>query len=178
MFWSLHLKLKWPRSGLVWTSIREGVYAEAFDILIDWYPSKKVVKLPADGEIAFTSRAELAEATARLLVGQGFEREIVLLTTQGTIRPKDIVDIINETTGRQVEFELVTEEVYLHAASEDQRDKPREWYEQLAAWWKAFSQGDARSTHPLMRDVLGREPMTPREAIKSLLSKNRDYSYT
>ena len=55
-----------PRSGLTYTSIREGIYTECFTIFLDWYPEHTgTMALPADGEVAYTPRAELGEASAR-----------------------------------------------------------------------------------------------------------------
>ncbi|KAM0475739.1 hypothetical protein ACHAP7_007236 [Fusarium lateritium] len=59
-------------SGLVYTSIREGVYAEAFSFFLDWKPDSTKVLLPADGDIAFTGRPELSEATARIMIRGGY----------------------------------------------------------------------------------------------------------
>ena len=58
-----------PRSGLTYTSIREGIYTECFTIFLDWYPERTgTMTLPADGEVAYTPRAELGEASARIMV--------------------------------------------------------------------------------------------------------------
>ena len=74
------------RSGLTYTSIREGVYAECFTIFLDWYPERTgSIVLPADGEVAFTSRAELGEATARIMIQGGYENQTILFTAEETI---------------------------------------------------------------------------------------------
>lgn len=49
---------------------------------MDWYPTTDIVYLPSDGPVAFTLRDELGEATARLMILGGHDREIVLLTAQ------------------------------------------------------------------------------------------------
>ncbi|KAJ5826072.1 hypothetical protein N7474_003210 [Penicillium riverlandense] len=147
-------------SGITFTSIREGVYTEAFPIFLGWYPSKSTVYLPADGPVAFTLRTELGEATARLMIQGGHEKEIVLLTAQETITFTEIVDVINETTGRQVQVKIVPPQEY-----------------KLVSWYDAISQGDTSTIDPLMADVLGRQPVPPREAIRALLKDNRDYEW-
>ncbi|KAL3491897.1 hypothetical protein BJX62DRAFT_115458 [Aspergillus germanicus] len=165
-------------SGLTYTSIREGVYTEAFPVFLNWYPDSTTVSLPADGEIAFTRRGELGEATARLMIKGGHDNEIVLLTSEETITAKEVVDVINETTGRQVKFEIVSPEVYarVHGAN-DQGGKPQAFFEMVATWWGDISNGELRTTHGLMREILGRGPTKPRDALKALLTENRDYTW-
>lgn len=67
------------QSQLVWTIVREGVYADAFPVFLNWYPKdpQQVLYLPCDGEVAFALRDELGEATAKLMMVDGFERQNV-----------------------------------------------------------------------------------------------------
>ncbi|KAF4266766.1 hypothetical protein KXW98_000277 [Aspergillus fumigatus] len=165
-------------SGLTFTSIREGVYADAFPLFINWYPDTTTVSLPADGRCAFTLRKELGEANARLMLQGGHENEIVLLTAGETISFAETVDVINETTGRNVRFQIVSPEEYVRlSAANDQGGKPAEFFQALVSWYDSVAQGEISHTHPLMKEVLGREPTTPREAIRGFLLENRDYTW-
>ncbi|KAL4951642.1 hypothetical protein BDW69DRAFT_169566 [Aspergillus filifer] len=165
-------------SGLTYTSIREGVYLEAFPVFMNWYPDSKTVSLPTDGEIAYTQRAELGEATARLMIKGGYENEIVLLTAEETITAKEVVDIINETTNRQVEFKLVSSEDYVIANStDDQGQKPIAFFEKVASWWEDIAEGALRTTNPLMREVLGRKPTGPRDGLREILRGDPNYTW-
>lgn len=167
------------RSGINYTSVREGIYAEAFGIMTDWYPEQELIRLPADGKIAFTSRVELAEATARLMVRGGHDRQIVLLTSGEALSPPQVVDVINETTGRQVKVEFLPRDEYIrHSLENNPRNKPKEHYEMVASWWEEFAHGSASTTDPLMADLLEREPTKSTEAIKQLLQGDRDYTYS
>ncbi|KAL2870401.1 putative NmrA-like family protein [Aspergillus lucknowensis] len=165
-------------SGLTYTSIREGAYAEAFPVFLNWYPDSTIVRLPADGDIAFTRRAELAEATARIILKGGYNNQIVLFTSGETITAKEIVDVINETSGRHVKFEIVSPEEYIRAnGTNDQGGKPKAFFEMVATWWADIAKGELCTTHDLMREILGREPTKPREAVRGLLTENRDYTW-
>ncbi|KAL3430761.1 hypothetical protein BDV09DRAFT_177850 [Aspergillus tetrazonus] len=165
-------------SGLTYTSIREGVYAEAFPVFINWYPDSTTVTLPADGEIAYTRRAELGEATARIMLQGGYENQIVLFTAEETITSKEIVDIINETTKRQVQFEIVSPQEYIRINSaNDQGGKPKAFFEMVLTWWEDIAKGELRTTHPLMREILGRPPTKPQDALRALLTDNPDYTW-
>ncbi|KAL4936164.1 hypothetical protein BDV06DRAFT_205548 [Aspergillus oleicola] len=165
-------------SGLSYTSIREGVYTEAFPVFMNWYPDSKAVMLPADGEIAYTRRSELGEATARLMIKGGYENATVLLTAEETITSKEIVDIINETTDRQVDFRLVSHEEYVRVNSRnDKGGKPEVFFESVSSWWEDIAQGALRTTNPLMREILGREPTKPRDALREILNENPGYTW-
>ncbi|RDW81243.1 putative NmrA-like family protein [Aspergillus mulundensis] len=165
-------------SGITYTSIREGVYTEAFPVFMNWYPDSTAVTLPADGEIAYTRRAELGEATARIMLRGGYENQIVLFTAEETITAKEVVDIINETTKRAVKFEIVSPEEYVRVNSaSDQGRKPRAFFEMVSTWWEDIAKGELRTTHPLMREVLGRAPTRPRDALRAILTENPDYTW-
>ncbi|KAB8263618.1 hypothetical protein BDV32DRAFT_110749 [Aspergillus pseudonomiae] len=165
------------KSGVTYTSIREGVYTDAFPVFLNWYPDSTTVPLPCDGPMAMTLRSELGEATARLMIAGGHENEIVLLTAEDTIRPSEIVDIINATTGRQVQFQRVSPEEYIQTyAGNDKGGKPKTFFEKTLTWYEGIEKGELVTTHPLMRELLGREPTKPREAIRGLLA-NPDYTW-
>lgn len=143
-----------------------------------WYPSTSTVYLPSDGPIAFTLRDELGEANARLMIRGGHDKEIVLLTSQEAVTFGEIADIINETTGRNVQVKLVSSEEYVQLrSSNDEGGKPEAFFRKLLSWYDAIAQGDAGTTDPLMTQVLGREPMSPRDAIRGFLRENRDYEW-
>ncbi|QMW46707.1 hypothetical protein G4B11_010162 [Aspergillus flavus] len=166
------------KSGVTYTSIREGIYTEAFPVLLNWYPDSTTVPLPSDGPMALTLRSELGEATARLMIAGGHENEIVLLTAEDTIRPSEIVDIINQTTGREVKFERVSPEGYIRIYGEnDQGGKPKAFFQQTLTWYEGIEKGELATTHSLMRELLGREPTKPRDAIQGLLLENPNYTW-
>nr|XP_036582558.1 nmrA-like family protein [Colletotrichum truncatum]KAF6791262.1 nmrA-like family protein [Colletotrichum truncatum] len=165
-------------SGLTYTSIREGIYMEAFSVFLDWHPETTKLILPADGEVAYTLRADLGEGTARIMIRGGYENQIVLFTAEEAIGAKEIVDIINETTARQVKLEVVSREEYLHlSTTQDEGGRPREYFEMIATIWDDIVDGALSTTHPLLHEILGREPTKPRDALRQLLVENRDYVY-
>ncbi|PIG80911.1 nmrA-like family protein [Aspergillus arachidicola] len=166
------------KSGVTYTSIREGIYTEAFPVLLNWYPDSTTVPLPSDGPMALTLRSELGEATARLIITGGHENEIVLLTAEDTVRPSQIVDIINQTTGREVKFERVSPEEYIRIYGEnDQGGKPKAFFQQTLTWYEGIEKGEVATMHSLMRELLGREPTKPHDAIRGLLLENPNYTW-
>ncbi|KAJ5192830.1 hypothetical protein N7449_008972 [Penicillium cf. viridicatum] len=165
-------------SGLVYTCIREGIYTEAFPLFLNWYADTTHIILPYDGEVAFTSREDLAEGTARLMIRGGYEKETVLLTAGETITAMEIVDTINQVTGRQLPMQLVSKEEFLaHHTQHDKGKKSMELFEILASWWKAAARGELKLTDGLLGEILGREPLTPQQAVKKLLQNRADHTW-
>ncbi|KAJ5091971.1 hypothetical protein NUU61_006841 [Penicillium alfredii] len=163
-------------SGITFTSIREGCYTDAFPVFMGWYPTTSTVYLPSDGPVAFTLRDELGEATARLMIRGGHDKEIVLLTAQQIVTFQEIVDVINDTTGRQVRLQLVSPDEFVRLkANDDEGGKPEGFFRMLLSWYDAIANGETATTDPLMADLLGREPVSPREAIRAFLTEDRDY---
>jgi len=142
-----------------------------------WYPSSSTVCLPSDGPVAFTLRAELGEATARLMIRGGHDREIVLLTAQETITFSEIVDLINETTGRRVQFKIVSPQEFVRVNADDVGGKPEGFFKALVSWYDGISKGETSTIDPLMADLLGRDPVSPTEAIRGLLTGDRNYEW-
>ncbi|OJJ50788.1 hypothetical protein ASPZODRAFT_126729 [Penicilliopsis zonata CBS 506.65] len=163
-------------SGVTFTSIREGIYTEAFPLFLGWYPNTQTVYIPSDGPVAFTSRTELGEANARLMMRGGFENEIVLLTAQEAITFAQMVNVINKTTQRNVKLEVVSSSQYVQLnAARDEGEKPAAFFETLVSWYDGITNGDASATHPLMAEILGRDPKTATQVVRDLLTENRNY---
>ncbi|OKL62529.1 hypothetical protein UA08_02411 [Talaromyces atroroseus] len=165
-------------SGITYTSIREGIYGDAFPLFLQWYPSTETIYIPDDGEITYTSRVELGEANARLLIKGGHENEIVLLTANEPLRAADIIKIINETTNRNVKLTIVSPEEYVRYHTENDIGKKAEgfWRSRLT-WFDGIAKGDAKVSNPLMRELLGREPKTGSQQIREFLGENPNYTW-
>lgn len=166
------------RSGVTYTSIREGIYGDAFPLFLQWYPSTETVILPEDGIITYTSREELGEANAKLLLKGGHENEIVLLTANEPLRGADIIKIINETTNRNVKLRFVSPEEYVKYHTEnDIGRKPESFWRSRLSWFEGIAKGDANLSNPLMRELLGREPKSGSQVIREFLEEYPDYTW-
>lgn len=128
--------------------------------------------------MTFTSRAELGEANAKLLIRGGFENEIILLTANESLQAADVVEIINQTTHRQVQLVLTTPEKYVTYRKEnDDFGKPDYYWQHISNWLEGFVRGDTEMSHPLMGELLGREPKSGSQAIRELLEENHNATW-
>ncbi|CRG91168.1 Quinone oxidoreductase 2 [Talaromyces islandicus] len=165
-------------SGITYTSIREGLYTDAFPLFLQWYPSTETIYIPQDAQITYTSRDELGEANAKLLLKGGHENEIVLLTANEPLSAGDIVRIINETTNRNVKVKIVSSEEYVRYHTANDEGKKTEWFwNKRLSWFEGIAKGDALLSNPLMREVLGREPKKASAMIREVLQENPNYTW-
>ena len=170
------------RSGVTYTSVREGIYADAFPCYLSWYPTDPNQKLYlcADGPVAYAGREELGEATAKLMVKGGHENEIVLLTGPSTYTLSDAVNMVNEVTGRNVTVEFVGPDEYVAkstALDKGQGNKPEAFYRAWVSLLEGLKQGEGATVSSLMGEVLGRTPKDGKELITGFLKANPDYTW-
>ncbi|KAK8189456.1 NmrA-like family protein [Phyllosticta capitalensis] len=169
-------------SKLNWTAVREGIYTEAFPVFLNWYPTNaaQTLLLPSDGAAAFALRSELGEANARLLMRGpgGFENKVVALTGPRAVRLSEIVDVVNETTGRQVRVEYVDDEQYVRRnVANDEGGKGESFFRNWVTLFRAFRDGKMAGVSLLMEELLERRPKDALEGVRGLLEENQDYTW-
>ena len=98
-----------------YTIIREGAYVDAFPFFLNWFPDTMAVVLPRDGPVALTSRAELGEATARVLLDDTdrFRNDKIVLTAQETLDLRGVARVVGQSLGHEIESALVSPNCYL-----------------------------------------------------------------
>ena len=167
------------RSGLKYTSIREGVYAEAFPLFLNWYPSTTDIYLPSDGPIAYASRAELGEATAKLMLRDDLsEEKVVLLTGPKTYTFAEIVKVVNKVLGKEIlVHEISYEEYVARSVDGDEGAKPVQFFEKMKTLYEGVEKGDGKEVDPLMGELLGRTPKDGAEVVEELLRGNGGYTW-
>ena len=165
-------------SGIKYTSIREGFYSEAFPLFIDWAPSSKTIRLPNDGPMACASRAELAEATAELMLRNEieFKNNIALLTGPKAYTLTEVARMINEFTGRNLDIRRVSREEYVTETVKSS-GKPERFVKSRISWFDGVAVGDGKTIDPLIAQLIGRVPKDMRQVMKELLEANPDYEW-
>lgn len=158
-----------------------GVYADAFPLFLDWFPTTQTIYVPPNtGRIAYASREELGEATAHLILrpSADFAGKIVLLTGPEAASFHDLVQVINHTTGRNVRLQEVPLNEWVDKmVEEDQGGKGRAFFEKRISWHEGIAKGDGETVDPLMAELLGRQPKKGTEVVRELLEKDRDYTW-
>ncbi|OAX80984.1 hypothetical protein ACJ72_04681 [Emergomyces africanus] len=148
-----------PSSGISYTSIREGIYADAFPVFAAWYPDTTTIYVPTDGAIAYTSRTELGEANAKLMLrdpatlpsllqNDDNKNNIALLTGPRAYTFADLAEALTRATGKKVTLQQIPREQYASVvAAEDAREghgmKSEQFFEMWASLLDAVGQGEA-----------------------------------
>ncbi|KAA8910542.1 hypothetical protein FN846DRAFT_904957 [Sphaerosporella brunnea] len=137
-------------SGLQYTLIREGVYTDVFPFFLNWFPHTKKIMLTNDGPIAWTSRDELGEQTAKLLADEG-----------------KVTKVMAQALGKNIEFEIVPFEEYAQALING--GKP-EWLASVrGSTCDGVAKGEEETTEPLLEELLGRKPIGATEWLQKTL---------
>jgi uncharacterized protein YbjT (DUF2867 family) len=176
------------RSSILYTSVREGIYADAFPLFLSWYPTSCSVVLPVgvDGPIALASRDELGEATAALMLQNPptrFQDNIALLTGPRAYTLTDVVQAVSEATGIEIKISNVEREDFTRTAAElDKGDgrggKPEAFFKARLTMLEAVAKGDAATVDPLMGELLGRIPRDGMEVVRCLVESAGPGGYT
>lgn len=162
-------------SGLPYTIIREGVYTEAFPLFLSWTPETKSILLPYDGPIAFASRAELAEGTARLLLSddEKYINSTVVLTGPEALSLTQVAEVIRAELGGELAVERLGLEDYVKGLVE-RGERPEGFARSWATTLKAFEEGEAGDVHGALEELLGRRPRGAREVVRGLVREGME----
>lgn len=156
-------------SGLPFMSLRNGFYADsAFMLLGQALETGKLIA-PEDGPVSWTCHADLAEATAILLVGDGhLESGTQLLTNVETWDLVDIAAIASELTGRQITRVTVSDQEFQDSMAS--RGIPAATMDMMLGMFIASRQGQFGMVDGSLELLLGRRPMSMRQFLVDRLS--------
>jgi NAD(P)H dehydrogenase (quinone) len=155
-------------SGLPWTSLRNGFYAHSLQWLLGPWQTTGTVSVPADGPVSWTAREDAAAAAAVILLADEPFDGPVTLTASEAPTFTELARIASEETGRPVTLEVLDEEEWVARAV--QSGQPERMVRFLLGMYQAAAQGYFAGTDPLLRDLLGREPVTAREVVAGLVA--------
>ncbi|WP_277479753.1 NAD(P)H-binding protein [Catalinimonas alkaloidigena] len=99
-------------SGLTWSIGRNGIYLEPDLEYLDHYRKDgKITNSAGDGRCAYTTRAELADAYARILTEDQHNGQIYNLTGPA-ITQYELADLMNEVFDTHLHYEPMSVEAY------------------------------------------------------------------
>jgi len=155
------------RSGLAWTSLRNGFYAHSLAWMTgDWRASGRIT-VPADGPVSWTAREDAAEAAAavvtRLAAGETGLDGRLTLTADEAPTFGDVASLASAVAGREVELVVVDPQEWLAAQVSAGRPEPVARF--TLGVYEAAAQGFFSETPPLLGELLGRRPTTVREVL-------------
>jgi NAD(P)H dehydrogenase (quinone) len=158
-------------SGVAWTSLRNGFYANTVPMLLGDAASTGELRLPADGPVAWTTREDLAAAIARLLVDGAPDGPTAPLTGPDAPDLDEVARIAGGLVGREIRRVVVADEEYV--ADQVAHGTPEIFARLLLGMFAASRRGDFAPADPTLAGLVGR-PATPvREVLEAALHPAR-----
>ncbi|MFE9555270.1 SDR family oxidoreductase [Streptomyces sp. NPDC006703] len=157
--------------GVPFTSLRNGFYATSAAHFLDPATKSGRLVLPADGPVAWTAHADLAEATAAILADEGrFDGPTPPLTGSRALTFDDIAAIATELTGRTMTRATAPDDEFREQLTG--QGVPEEIAGQLLGIFAASRAGEFATVDPTLASLLGREPIALGTVLRELLSKD------
>lgn len=145
-------------SGLAWTALRNGFYADTVPALIGDAVAGGVITAPADGKVAWTAHADLAAAAAAVLVDEGrFDGPTPPLTAGQALDLDDVAALLSGRAGRRIERRVIGDDD--HAAGLRARGLPEGAIAMSLALFRAARAGEFARTDPTLAALIGGSPL-------------------
>jgi len=151
------------RSGIAWTSLRNGFYAHSLNWLMGPWRETGRITVPADGPVSWTAREDAAEAAAIILASNGSYEGPTTLTASTAPTFAELAAIASELTGRSVERVLIDPEEWV--ADQVVAGQAEFMARFFLGMYQAAEQGFFAGVDPLLGALLGREPQTVRDLL-------------
>ncbi|MFB7648926.1 NmrA family NAD(P)-binding protein [Streptomyces sp. NPDC056085] len=156
--------------GVPFTALRNGFYATSAAQFLGHAAESGELALPADGPVAWTAHADLAEATAAILADEGrFDGPTPPLTAGQALTFDDVAAITTEITGRPVTRTTSPGEQF--RAQLTAQGVPAETADQLLGIFAAAEAGEFATIDPTLAELIGREPITLEGVLRDHLAK-------
>lgn len=155
-------------SGLPYTSLRNGYYAESALFHIGRSFETGELRAPEDGPVSWTTRADLAEANAAVLAAEGsFEGPTPPLVAPEAYTLAELAAIASELLGREVKRVVLTDEQWKQ--EQVAQGLPAPVAELLLGSYRASRRGEFATIDPTLAQLLGRRPQTMRDVLTAML---------
>ena len=158
------------KSGLAWTALRHGFYAESGLMMMGDALKTGVIEAPADGKVSWTTHADLAEADAAILtdafLGKGlrYNGPTPPLTSASALDYADIAAIASEVMGTIISRKVLSDEEL--KAKMAARGAPDGVARIALGLYIASRHGEFATVDPTLEAILGRRPMGMREVLE------------
>ncbi|MEO7715756.1 MAG: NAD(P)H-binding protein [Capsulimonas sp.] len=157
-------------SGVAFTSLRNGFYAESGLMLLGDALQTGTFTAPEDGPVSWTTHADLAEAMVIALTEEGrLDGLTAALTAAEALDLNALAEIASKLNGREIKRVTVTDEEY--RASMIARGVPEMWANLSVGLFAASRNGEFAAVDPMLENLLRRPAISMEEFLGSRISK-------
>lgn len=152
-------------SGVAFTSLRNGFYADTVRLMLGASPSTGELALPEDGPVSWTSHADLAEATSIIMTDDGpKESTTVNLTASDALDMTDVAALASHFAGRTIRRLVVADTDY--HADMLARGVPPARADLMVGLFQASRLGQFACVDTTLARILGRAPQTLSDVLR------------
>jgi uncharacterized protein YbjT (DUF2867 family) len=153
--------------GVPFTALRNGFYASTVPMLLGQALRTGELAAPADGPVSWTTHADLADATARVLTGDAVDGPTPPLTGPEAVDLAGVADIVTRLTGREIRRVVVPDADYragllAHGLPEWRADV-------LVGMFAASRRGEFAAVDPALATLLGRPAQRLADFLETVL---------
>ena len=153
-------------SGIAFTSLRNGFYAESALMLMGKALETGKLVAPDDGPVSWTAHSDLAESAVMALMEEGpVDGLTPPLKGSEALDLAAIAAIASELTGRLITRVTVTDKEY--RAGLTSHGVPESRADMLLGLFAASRKGEFAAVDPALQRLLGRPPMSMRDVLRS-----------
>lgn len=145
-------------SGLGWTALRNGFYAESAIALMGDVRATGVIQAPTDGKVCWTAHADLAEAAAEVLTeAERPDGPTPPLTGSVALDLDDLAVLAAGVLGRSIVRETISDATLTDGMAA--RGAPPAAAALVLGLYRASHAGEFAQTDPTLERMLGRRPI-------------------
>jgi NAD(P)H dehydrogenase (quinone) len=155
-------------SGTAFTSLRNGFYSSTVPLLLRQALATGELRVPADGAVAWTAHADLADAAAYVLLDGGFDGATPPLTGPEAVDMGRVAAIASEITGRTIRHLVISDDE--HRDSLLAAGLPEPAADMMVGLFAASRRGDFGPADPTLAGLIGRPAITIEDYLRSSLT--------
>jgi NAD(P)H dehydrogenase (quinone) len=154
--------------GVPFASLRNGFYATTVPMLVRGGLQTGELAVPADGPVAWTAHADLAEAAAIALTDEAFDGVTPPLTGPEAIDMAGVAAMVSQLTGREIRRVVVSDADY--RAGLLAHGLPPAQADMLVGLFAASRNGDFAPADPALARLIGRPAIPLADVLKTALA--------
>lgn len=154
-------------SGLSYTLLRNNLYMD----MLPWVLGEKVLETgifyPAkDGKIAYAVKSDIAEATANILIKDGFENKEYNISNSHSMSFQEVANHLSEISGKEVAY--TSPDVASYKSILVNAGVPAFAADMLAGFAEGANAGELEAGNSDLPVLLGREPIGYKQFLNGL----------
>lgn len=158
------------QQSVPFTALRNGFYASTLGLFLGSALEAGRLIAPEDGPVSWTAHADLAEAAAIALVGDGVRDGITApLTASGAFDFADVAAMLGDITGRAVERVTVGDDEWKSTAID--AGMPPAAADFTLGMFRAARRGEFAVTDPVLENLIGHRPISVRSVLEEFVSE-------